>query len=185
MTFHFTSKQGAFSNRYVSLMMKLWWETYHLSHLYDHWYHKADIPVWISFPLRSETSFEPYIFFNKTLIQYKCYVLSDYHHVNWITLLSLELWSTRSHYKPNEYPRMATVVWSSYYMHYVITSILNYEMFLISSNDMSYYDWCSQMDFFLSGAETQALAHNRDRWGTLVQCSIKQRPYRVTGSVSK
>ena len=55
----------------------------------------------------------------------KCYVLSDYHHVNWITLLSLEPRSTWSQHKPNEHSCMATVVWSSYYMNYVITSILN------------------------------------------------------------
>ena len=51
-----------------------------------------------------------------------CYMLSDYHYVDWIMLLSLEPWSTRSQHKPNEHSCMATIAWSSYYMHYIITS---------------------------------------------------------------
>ena len=37
-------------------------------------------------------------------------MLSDYHHVNWIMLPSLEPWSTRSQHKPYEHSCVATIM---------------------------------------------------------------------------
>ena len=94
----------------------LYW--YALTHQNMHYFLSIKVGLAVSRVVRHNQTIVPIQY--RSVMCYPIITLSTGSH-----FLSLEPWSKWSQHKPNEHSCMATVAWFSYYMHYVITSILN------------------------------------------------------------